>query len=78
MVALFPLSTTFAGGAQGRLQKEHVWTMLILCSARLLAFESSITFNHFRMRSSEKARGDAPILQPPSIVLGKKTQWGLV
>lgn len=77
MVALFPLSTTFAGGAQGRLQKERVWTM-ILCSARLLAFESSITFNHFRMRSSEKARDDAPILQPPSIVLGKKTQWGLV
>lgn len=28
--------------------------MLILCSARLLAFESLIIFNHFRMRSNKK------------------------
>lgn len=37
--------------------------MLVLCSARLLAFESPITFNHFRMRSQKKkAQDDALIL----------------
>lgn len=29
--------------------------ILILCSARLLAFESPITFNYFRMRSQDDA-----------------------